>query len=79
MLSLHGLLPGYSLLTRENACLDYVMLHLDLRLNTAIVAFINATITDHDPILLGLSNISTLKATKSPKLLLTMMKPSFKL
>ncbi|CAH2088401.1 unnamed protein product [Euphydryas editha] len=70
VLSLHGLLPGHSLPTRDNACLDHVMLKLDVNLNPAFVAVINATITDHDLILLQLSNISTPKPTRRSRIII---------
>lgn len=59
VLSLHGLLTGHTLSTREDSCLDHIILKLDTSLNFASVAVINTTITDHNLVLVKFSNVYT--------------------
>lgn len=67
MLALHGLLPGHCLPTRSNTCLDHVMLKLDPNLNQTFVAVLNTTVTDHNLVLLQMSNIPMAKPVKRSK------------
>ena len=66
-LVIHGILPGHSAPTREFACLDHFMLKLDKRRNSAFIAILQTSITDHCMIFLNLSTLSTntFKITKT--------------
>lgn len=55
MLAMHGLLPGHSLRTRGNSCLDHFIIKLDTLSKTATIAIIHTTITDHFTIFLKIS------------------------
>ncbi|XP_052738151.1 uncharacterized protein LOC112051475 [Bicyclus anynana] len=57
MLSLHGIMPGHILPTRENNCLDHFMIKLDKNKLSAKIAVLNTTITDHSMILLNLTSL----------------------
>lgn len=57
VLSAHGLLAGHSLPTRYGSCLDHAMLKLDVG-NSAYVAVLNSSITDHSLVLLRLFSAS---------------------
>lgn len=59
MLAAQGILPGHTLPTRINNCLDHFMLRLDKKKLNAHVTVINTTITDHMTILLKISKIKT--------------------
>ncbi|KAG7313027.1 hypothetical protein JYU34_000107 [Plutella xylostella] len=56
ILSVHGLLPGHQIPTREKNCLDHFMLKIDNTAFSAKIAVLNTTITDHAMIFLNLSN-----------------------
>lgn len=56
MLAMHGLLPGHSLPTRGNNCLDHFIIKLDPLYSTVSIAILNTTITDHSMIFLKISN-----------------------
>jgi hypothetical protein len=56
-LSLHGLLPAHTYSTRIDSCLDHVILKLDLKLNSAYVAVLNSSVTDHSLVLVKFSNV----------------------
>lgn len=58
VLSCHGFLPGHYLPTRQGSCLDHVILKLDKTINSAIVAVLSATITDHQMVIFNVSNLS---------------------
>lgn len=58
MLTMHGILPGHSLPTRDDSCLDHFMLKLDKGKVRAQIAVLNTTITDHCMILLALANLN---------------------
>lgn len=55
ILSSFGLLPGHLLSTRENSCLDHVMLKLDKPHNSAFIAVLKTTVTDHNMVLLKIT------------------------
>lgn len=56
-LSLHGILPGHTLPTRNENCLDHFMLKLNKHNVTASIAILHTSITDHYTTLLVLSKI----------------------
>jgi hypothetical protein len=60
MLSMHGLLPGHLLPTRDKTCLDHVMLKIDKSKTCATVGVLNTSITDHFMVFLKLSKINTI-------------------
>jgi hypothetical protein len=55
MLSLHGILTGHTLPTREDNCLDHFMLRIDKTKFSAFIAILNTTTTDHFTTFLTLS------------------------
>lgn len=55
MLASHGLLPGHTLPTRKDRCLDHFMIKLNANTKHAEVAVLDTTITDHSMIFLKLS------------------------
>lgn len=55
-LSFHGLLPGHCYPTRENSCIDHVMLKLERLKYDAFVAVLDTTTTDHSMELLAVSS-----------------------
>lgn len=55
MLSIHGLLPGHTLSTRENSCIDHVILKFNNNKCSASIAVLNTTITDHRTVFICLS------------------------
>lgn len=57
MLAMHGLLPGHSLPTRGENCLDHFILKIDKNKKAASIAVLNTTITDHFMIFLKMSDI----------------------
>lgn len=65
MLSMHGLLPGHNLPTRIDSCLDHVMLKMNKTKNSAVVAVLQTSITDHLMVLLSLSKTSYKNSIKS--------------
>lgn len=67
MLSMHGLLPGHLLPTRDKTCLDHFMLKIDKCKTTATILVLQTTITDHAMILLKLSKINTINNVKKTK------------
>lgn len=56
MTSVHGFLPGHSLPTRGESCLDHMILKLEKIKNSASVVILNTTITDHSIVLLNVSH-----------------------
>ncbi|XP_052746931.1 uncharacterized protein LOC112051825 [Bicyclus anynana] len=56
MITHHGLLPGHSFPTRQDNCLDHILLKLEKSKHSAFIAVLNTTITDHLMVLLCLSN-----------------------
>lgn len=52
LLAFHGLLPGHSILTRVDSCLDHIMLKT---CSPAVTMVVDSVITDHHPVLLALS------------------------
>lgn len=56
MTAIHGFLPGHCLPTREENCLDHVLLKLDKSQNSAFVAVLNTSVTDHAMVLLNISH-----------------------
>lgn len=62
MLAVHGLLPGHCLPTREQNCLDHTFLKIDKNNNSAFVAILNTSITDHAMVL---TNIAPTIKTKT--------------
>lgn len=58
MLATHGILPGHTLPTRQNTCLDHCMLKIDKRKTSAFIAVLNTTVTDHCAVFLCLSNLT---------------------
>ncbi|CAB3235085.1 unnamed protein product [Arctia plantaginis] len=62
LLASHGLLPAHSLPTRQNACLDHIILKTRKPATTLVA---NSSLTDHDTVLLYLSTrISKIKTKK---------------
>lgn len=57
MLAMHGMLPGHSLPTREENCLDHFILKFCNGYKSASIAVIDSSITDHSTILLKISNL----------------------
>lgn len=55
ILSSYGILPGHSLPTRKGSCLDHFMLKLNDKKETAFIAILHTTITDHATTLLVLA------------------------
>lgn len=55
MLSLHGILPGHLLPTRDKTCLDHFMLKINKKKFSATIAILHFTITDHFTTFLALS------------------------
>ncbi|KAF9810663.1 hypothetical protein SFRURICE_021116 [Spodoptera frugiperda] len=55
MLSLHGILPGHLLPTRDKTCLDHFMLKINKIKFSATIAILHTTITDHFTTLLVLT------------------------
>lgn len=55
MLSTYGILPGHVLPTRKESCLDHFMLKLDDKKETAFIAILDTTHTDHSTTLLVLA------------------------
>ncbi|KAL0830320.1 hypothetical protein ABMA28_002518 [Loxostege sticticalis] len=51
----YGILPGHSLPTRKGSCLDHFMLKLNDKKETAFIAILHTTITDHATTLLVLA------------------------
>lgn len=47
MLSLHGILPGHTLPTRERNCLDHFMIKINKKKISAFIAILHTTVTDH--------------------------------
>lgn len=64
VLSMHGLLPGHNLPTREDACLDHVILKLHKQKNVATIAVVHTTITDHLTIVINISKVKTTNSSK---------------
>lgn len=62
MLATHSILSGHKLPTRETSCLDHIMVKLNESKFSANIAIINTAITDHETVLLSISNI------KNPKI-----------
>ncbi|CAH2087431.1 unnamed protein product [Euphydryas editha] len=56
MLHSHGLMPGHTLPTRGNSCLDHVILKLERNKNKALVTVLNTTISDHNLVVLHLQH-----------------------
>lgn len=56
MLATHGLIPGHLFPTRENNCLDHFFLKIDNNKTMAETAVLLTYVTDHNMILLKLSN-----------------------
>lgn len=54
MLTDHGIMAGYNFPTRENSCLDHIMLKLDRDTLSARIAVLNTSVTDHSMIFLNL-------------------------
>lgn len=55
MVASHGF-PGLCLPTRDESCLDHMLLKLDKSKNSAFVAVLNTSVTDHAMILLNISH-----------------------
>ena len=55
VLSTHGLLPGHTLSTRDDSCLDHVFLKIDNIHNAASVSVLNTTVTDHNLLILNIA------------------------
>lgn len=65
-LSIHGILAGHTIPTREGSCLDHFMLKLDKSRVVAKIFVLNTTVTDHAMIFLCLTNINrVLKCNKT--------------
>jgi hypothetical protein len=58
MLSKHNILKGHSFPTREDSCLDHIMLKLDKSSLRARVSVLNSSITDHSMTFLHLANVN---------------------
>lgn len=56
MLSIHGILPGHVMPTREARCIDHIMLKIEHQKTIAYTAIINTSITDHLTTILALTN-----------------------
>lgn len=56
-LSSHGILPGHTLPTRKNSCLDHFMLKINNKKHSAFTAILNTTITDHKTTFLCISKV----------------------
>jgi hypothetical protein len=70
VLALHGLQPGHKLPTRQNSCLDHVMMKLDEPNRSALVAILHTSVTDHQMVLLNISNMTnSLKPMKTKSVL----------
>lgn len=67
MLALHGFLPGHWLPTRDDSCLDHMILKLDKSKNSAFVAVLNTTVTDHAMVLLGITHTYQTKSYDKSK------------
>lgn len=52
-------MPGHTLPTRQDSCLDHVMLRLDKMCNCASVAVLNTTVTDHYMVNLTVSSLDS--------------------
>lgn len=57
MLSLFGILPGHTLATREQNCLDHFMLNINKKKFSASIAILHSTITDHYTTFLSLTKL----------------------
>lgn len=57
-LSTYGILPGHTCPTREYSCLDHFMLKINRSKTSALIAILNTTVTDHQTVLLSLSNFT---------------------
>lgn len=66
-LSMHGLLPGHYLPTRENSCLDHYIIKLNKAKNSAAIAVLHTSTTDHRMLLLNISKVSSLTSTRKNK------------
>lgn len=64
MLSLHGILPGHTLPTRESNCLDHFMLKVNNKKISPFIAILRTSITDHFTTFLSLSKV---KYSHKPK------------
>lgn len=67
-LSAHSILPAHNLPTRFESCLDHVLLKLDKKCNSAYVAVLNTTVTDHNLVALLIAhkyNIATPRKYKT--------------
>lgn len=67
-LSLHGLLPGHYLPTRDNNCLDHFILKLNKAKTVATIAVLDTSTTDHLMILLTLSKTTYLSSIRKTKI-----------
>lgn len=56
-LSLYGILPGHTLPTRNENCLDHFMLKINKQKTSASIAILHTSITDHYTTLLALSKL----------------------
>lgn len=63
MLSAYGILPGHTLPTREQNCLDHFMLRFHKKKTSASIAILQTTITDHYTTFLKLSKIKNSEVT----------------
>lgn len=69
MLSTYGILSGHYLPTREQNCLDHIMLKINPKICSAFIAVLNTTITDHLTTFLSLTKINNTKnATQKSKI-----------
>lgn len=67
MLSLHGILPGHQLPTRDKSCLDHFMLKVNKKKFSPTIAILNTTVTDHYTTLLVLSKQKCLQNIRKTK------------
>ena len=59
MLAQYGILPGHTLPTRDENCLDHFMIKINTQNISAYIAILNTSITDHYTTLLTLSKTKT--------------------
>lgn len=64
MLSIHGILPGHILPTRERNCLDHFMLKINKRRLSPFIAILHTTTTDHFTTFLSLTKIKNFQTSK---------------
>lgn len=70
MLSSHGILPGHSLPTRENSCLDHFMIKIDKSKVAASIAILKTTITDHLTTFMCLTKIKNKQIVAKTKIII---------